>query len=105
MTRRTALVTGANGEIGHALLREMASADEYAVVALDLTPLGDDLRAKALASYAGNVKDRHFVDQVAALHDVDCIFHLAALLSARGEHDPYLAHEINVEGTLNVLRV
>ena len=32
-------------------------------------------------------------------------FHLAALLSTRGERDPELAHQVNVEGTLNVLRM
>ena len=34
----------------------------------------------------------------------DVVFHLAALLSTRSERDPELAHQINVEGTLNVLR-
>ena len=33
------------------------------------------------------------------------VFHLAALLSTRGERDPELAHQVNVEGTLNVLRM
>src|SRR6202034_3101603 len=38
-------------------------------------------------------------------HEVDMVFHLAALLSTRGERDPELAHRVNVEGTLNVLRM
>jgi threonine 3-dehydrogenase len=33
------------------------------------------------------------------------VFHLAALLSTRGERDPELAHQVNVEGTLHLLRV
>ena len=31
------------------------------------------------------------------------IFHLAALLSTRGEFTPVTAHQVNVEGTINLL--
>jgi len=97
-------VTGANGEIGSALLRTLAEKGGHDVVAIDLAPLGDATRAFAAASYTGNIMDRSLLDQVAAHHDVDVVFHLAALLSTRSERDPELAHRINVEGTLNVLR-
>jgi nucleoside-diphosphate-sugar epimerase len=49
--------------------------------------------------------DRYQLDQLAAHHEVDMVFHLAALLSTRGERDPELAHQVNVEGTLNALRM
>jgi len=104
MPRTAVLVTGANGEIGRSLLRTLAEHGSYDVVAIDLTALEGPMRAFAVASYAGNVMDRHLLDQVAAHHDVDVVFHLAALLSTRSERDPELAHQINVEGTLNVLR-
>ena len=104
MPRTAVLVTGANGEIGRSLLRTLAEHGSYDVVAIDLTALEGPMRALAVASYAGNVMDRHLLDQVAAHHDVDVVFHLAALLSTRSERDPELAHQINVEGTLNVLR-
>ena len=35
--------------------------------------------------------------------EVDLVFHLAALLSTRSEFSPVTAHEVNVEGTLNLL--
>ena len=35
--------------------------------------------------------------------EVDCVFHLAALLSTRAEFTPITAHHVNVEGTLNLL--
>jgi nucleoside-diphosphate-sugar epimerase len=104
MTKTAVLVTGANGEIGRALLETLASDGGYNVVALDLTPLPDAMRPLAVASYAGNIMDRYLLDQIAAHHDVDVVFHLAALLSTRSERDPELAHRVNVEGTLNVLR-
>jgi threonine 3-dehydrogenase len=105
MANTVVLLTGANGEIGRSLLRTLAEHGGYHVVTLDLTPLSDEMRPLVDAGYAGNVMDRHLLDQLAAHHEVDLVFHLAALLSTRSEGDPELAHHINVEGTLNVLRV
>ncbi|MBV9947893.1 MAG: NAD-dependent epimerase/dehydratase family protein [Myxococcales bacterium] len=105
MPSSIALVTGANGEIGRSLLRALAEHGDYEVVSLDLTPLADDARSLVSAAYIGNIMDRNLLAQLAAHHEIDHVFHLAALLSTRGERDPELAHQINVEGTLNVLRV
>jgi len=99
------LITGANGEIGRALLERLHAEGRYQVVALDLTALPDRARPYCLESYAGNILDRHLLDQIAAHHEIDAVFHLAALLSTRGERDPDLAHQINVEGTLHLLRM
>jgi threonine 3-dehydrogenase len=100
-----ALVTGANGEIGRSLLSTLSGSGRFELVTLDLTPLPGDLRGLAQASYTGNIMDRYLLDQVAAHHDIEIVVHLAALLSTRGERDPELAHQVNVEGTLNLLRV
>jgi len=105
MAKTVVLVTGANGEIGRSLLQTLARAGGYDAVTLDLTPLPDSMRPLVAASYAGNIMDRYLLDQLAAHHEVDMVFHLAALLSTRGERDPELAHQVNVEGTLNVLRM
>jgi nucleoside-diphosphate-sugar epimerase len=105
MPKTVVLVTGANGEIGRSLLSTLADDGGYEIVTLDLTPLPDAMRALVAASYAGNIMDRYLLDQLAAHHEVDMVFHLAALLSTRGERDPELAHQINVEGTLNALRM
>lgn len=105
MSKTVVLVTGANGEIGRSLLQTLARSGGYDAVTLDLTPLPDAMRTLVAASYAGNIMDRYLLDQVAAHHEVDMVFHLAALLSTRGERDPELAHQVNVEGTLNALRM
>jgi nucleoside-diphosphate-sugar epimerase len=105
MAKTVVLVTGANGEIGRSLLHTLARDGSYDAVTLDLTPLPDSMRPLVVASYAGNIMDRYLLDQLAAHHEVDMVFHLAALLSTRGERDPELAHQVNVEGTLNVLRM
>jgi len=37
--------------------------------------------------------------------EIDTIFHLAAMLSTRAEFVPETAHEVNVDGTLNLLHL
>src|SRR5579859_2803417 len=105
MSKPVVLVTGANGEIGRSLLQTVAAHGGFEVITLDLTLPPDALRSLVVASYAGNIMDRYLLDQLAAHHEVDMVFHLAALLSTRGERDPELAHQVNVEGTLNLLRM
>jgi nucleoside-diphosphate-sugar epimerase len=105
MAKPVVLVTGANGEIGRSLLQTLYQEGRYRVVTVDLTPLPEKYRGYCLETYAGNIMDRYLLDQVAAHHEIEVIFHLAALLSTRGERDPELAHQVNVEGTLHLLRV
>jgi threonine 3-dehydrogenase len=99
------LITGANGEIGRSLLQRLHTDGRYRVVTVDLTPLPEKYRAFCLETYAGNIMDRYLLDQIAAHHEIRVVIHLAALLSTRGERDPDLAHQVNVEGTLHLLRM
>ncbi len=105
MSKPVVLVTGANGEIGRTLLQRLHTEDRYRVVTVDLTPLPEKYRGYCLETYAGNIMDRYLLDQIAAHHEIEVVFHLAALLSTRGERDPELAHQVNVEGTLHLLRM
>lgn len=105
MSKPVVLITGANGEIGRSLLQRLHREDRYRVVTVDLTPLPEPLRPLCSETYAGNILDRYLLDQIAAHHEIEVVFHLAALLSTRGERDPELAHQINVEGTLHLLRM
>jgi nucleoside-diphosphate-sugar epimerase len=105
MSKPVVLVTGANGEIGRSLLQRLYTDGRYSVVTVDLTPLPERYRGYCLETYAGNIMDRYLLDQIAAHHEIEVVFHLAALLSTRGERDPELAHQVNVEGTLHLLRM
>ena len=103
--RPVALLTGANGEIGRLLIEALHRDGRFSIVTLDLAPLPEKYRPLCLETYAGNILDRYLLDQLAAHHEIEAVFHLAALLSTRGERDPELAHQINVEGTLHLLRM
>jgi len=105
MSQPVVLVTGANGEIGRSLLQRLHTSGRYRIVTVDLTPLPEKYRPLCVETYAGNIMDRYLLDQIAAHHEIEVVFHLAALLSTRGERDPELAHQVNVEGTLHLLRV
>jgi UDP-glucose 4-epimerase len=100
-----ALVTGGAGFIGSNLVRALA-ADGHAVRVLDdfstgrkenLDGVADDVQV-----VEGDVRDP---DQVrAAVDGVEVVHHLAALPSvARSVADPRGSHQVNVDGTLNVL--
>ncbi len=105
--RRTAaaLVTGAGGEMGHALLRALAEQGGRAVVALDIRELDGPARNHCDASFAGDICDESLLSRLLGQYEIGEIYHLAALLSTRGEFVPEAAHQVNVVGTLNLLKL
>ena len=102
MRKPAVLVTGAGGEIGHALLLRL-SGSHSAVVTLDVHPLDASLVPLAARVVTGSIIDTNVLDRILAEFEIDLIFHLAALLSTRAEFTPLSAHQVNVEGTLNLL--
>lgn len=106
MARRpVVLVTGAGGEMGHTLIQRLAELGTYDVLALDLQPLDPELVRRCAAVRAGDILDRHLLDRLMSEFEISVVFHLAALLSTRAEFVPETAHEVNVQGTLNLLRL
>jgi nucleoside-diphosphate-sugar epimerase len=99
-----ALVTGAGGEMGQALLQRLADSGED-VVALDVRPLDAALARRCRAVHVGDILDRRLLARLTSEFEIATIFHLAALLSTRAELVPEAAHEVNVDGTLNLLRL
>ncbi len=99
------LVTGASGEIGHGLIHEIAERGTLEVLALDVRPLDPDLARRCAAVRIGDILDRHLLDRIRAEFEISIVFHLAALLSTRAEFVPESAHEVNVQGTLNLLHL
>src|SRR5438445_274656 len=106
MARKPAvLVTGANGEIGHGLIHRLADLGTFDILALDVRPLETDLARRCAATVVGDVLDRHLLDRAMGEFEISVIFHLAAILSSRAEFVPETAHEVNVQGTLNLLHL
>jgi threonine 3-dehydrogenase len=103
MRKPVVLITGASGEIGHGLIERLAEDGSRGIVTLDLTPLAPALSAKIQRELTGSILDRSLLDRILSEFEVDVIFHLAALLSTRSEFSPMTAHQVNVEGTLQLL--
>jgi threonine 3-dehydrogenase len=103
MRRPVVLITGANGEIGHGLIDRLADDGSRAIVTLDVAPLEPALRAKVQREVTGSILEKAALERILSEFEVDRIFHLAALLSTRAEFSPVSAHQVNVEGTLNLL--
>ncbi len=103
MRKPVVLITGAAGEIGHALVTRLSDGGSTPIVTLDLRPLDEDLEARVTRHFTGSILDRNLLDSILAEFAVDRVFHLAALLSTRAEFTPVTAHQVNVEGTLNLL--
>ena len=99
------LVTGGAGFIGSSLVRSLAG-DGHAVRVLDDFSTGRQRNLEGvdgdLEVLEGDVRDREAVAKAVAGAEV--VHHLAALPSvARSVADPLGSHQVNVEGTLNLL--
>jgi threonine 3-dehydrogenase len=103
MRQPVVLITGAAGEIGHALIERLAEHSGVPVITIDLAALGEPLSRLVSREFTGSILDRSLLENIQAKYEVDRIYHLAALLSTRSEFTPVTAHEVNVTGTLNLL--
>jgi threonine 3-dehydrogenase len=104
MRKEVVLVTGAAGEMGQALIARLAEGGA-AVLALDVNPLPEAVRARCQAALAGDILDEKLLSRLVTEYAIPRVYHLAAVLSTRAEFNPEVAHRINVEGTLALLRM
>ena len=77
------LITGSSGEIGHGLIERLAGSGKP-IITLDLNPLAPALGKLVRKEFTGSILDTQLLERVNAEYEVDCVFHLAALLSTRG---------------------
>jgi len=98
------LITGASGQIGTELTRELRQRHgaENVIASCRHRPC-DDPQHRWAPFEELDVTDRDSIDQVLAHYQIDTVFHLAAVLSAVGEHEPQQAWHVNVNGLHNVL--
>ncbi len=106
MRKKAILVTGAAGEMGHELLRRLAAEGRNRLLTLDVRPLPESLQGlEGHVHVVGDILDPQLLARLVSEYEIDVIYHLAALLSTRAEFTPETAHRVNVEGTMNLLRL
>ncbi len=98
------VVTGAGGEMGHALVPWLLRCGKR-VIAADLREPTSPWPEGVVAA-TGDVRDREFVGSLGTRFGeapIEAVYHLAAVLSSAGERNPELAHEVNVMGSMHLL--
>jgi len=96
------LVIGANGQLGLVLTK--ALQDRYGIKNV----VASDLRKQE--NYHGNFEiidatDRSRIEEIVNKYKINQIYHLAAILSAKGEEHPLDTWDINMKTLFNVLEV
>ncbi|MEW6718481.1 MAG: NAD-dependent epimerase/dehydratase family protein [Chloroflexota bacterium] len=104
MRKKVVLITGAAGEVGHALVKKLAEQRSTQLLTLDIKPLPEDIQGLS-THLEGDITDESLLSRLVSEFEIEAIYHLAALLSTRGEFTPVAAHRVNVEGTMALLQL
>jgi threonine 3-dehydrogenase len=99
------LVTGASGEMGHGLIERLSERGGLDILALDIRELPQEIRSRCAHTIVGDILDQFLLGRLVSEFEIHAVFHLAALLSTRSEFTPETAHQVNVGGTLNLLKL
>jgi len=96
------LIIGANGQLGTELTTALQQQYGYdQVTASDIHP---PQKLQAIFEPL-DVLDKQRLYEVISSHQIDEVYLLAAILSAKGEQNPLLTWQVNMEGLLNVLEL
>jgi nucleoside-diphosphate-sugar epimerase len=102
MGKDVILVTGANGQIGGVLTKALREAFGTNYV------IATDIRKPEFNNEPFEILDilnKERLFQLVERYKVTQVYHLAAILSAKGELNPQFAWRVNMEGLFNVLEV
>lgn len=97
------LITGACGQVGSELT--LALNEQYGAEHVILS----DIREPQMEGLKNNpfelmdVRDPERLSTILQTHGIGQIYHMASILSAKGEQNPRMAWDINMNGLLNVL--
>ena len=99
------LVTGATGQIGSELVPELINIHGIENIIIGIHKRKPTEQIDNAIYEKVDVTSSENLDKVTSEYDIDTIYHLAAILSAAGEHNPWLAWNVNMNGTYNILEV
>ena len=94
------LVTGACGQVGSELIRRLsATYGVENIIGLDLKPLAGHSGPFEIA----DVTNENDLKSVIRKYEIDAVYHLVGILSAKGEQNPDLAWNVNVNSLKFIL--
>jgi UDP-N-acetylglucosamine 4,6-dehydratase len=109
LKNKSILVTGGAGSIGSALVEELLKYPIHSVRVLDideysLAKLNKKIKDSRLRVLLGDILDQDRLDM--AGDGIDIVFHLAAIKNIEiSEYNPIETIEVNVNGTINVIKM
>ncbi len=98
--RANVLVTGAGGQIGSELVAALREVNNIVYPSDIRAPENPQEHFLQL-----DVLDKERMREIVIEYEIEEIFHLAAILSAKGEENPMLAWRVNLESVLTVLEL
>ena len=99
------LITGGMGFLGIYLARELLADGEEVILfqrRRELPPSGTDIKDK-VEIFSGDIGNWVYMLEAVKKYNIDCIFHVAALLSKDCEESAANGFRVNVAGTVNIL--
>ena len=105
MIKTSILITGANGEMGHGLIKSLNKNFNKNIITLDINQIDQSIETYILESFKGSILDDKILDAITDKYQITEIYHLAALLSSKAESCPDLAQQVNVGGTVKLLNM
>lgn len=99
------LVTGGLGQIGSELSIELQKRyGTENVVITDIKNEIPEIFGNDSIYIQLNVLDYNKIEEIIKKYEIDAIFHLAAILSGKGEENPFLCWEVNMNGNMNIFK-
>ncbi len=103
---RKILVTGSTGQIGSELtlvLRNKYGGENVVAIGHKREPR--EILLKSGPFERVDLSKEENTEKLVKKHDIDTIYHLAAILSAKGEENPQRAWTVNIDSLYNILEV
>lgn len=100
---KTILVTGARGQIGSDLVRELSKRYEGTQIIASSRKAKSYTDSESLVYEILDVTDSQRLQEIIEWYRIDTIYHLAGILSAKGERNRELCWNVNINGLRNVL--
>lgn len=96
------LITGALGQLGRSLCLELCKDPNNFILATDIATTSEKF---SFSLHQADVCDYDHLLSLVEKHDINVIYHLVAILSAKGEQAPLKTWEINMNGFLNIMQI
>ena len=97
------MITGAAGQIGTELTDLLNQRYGHDNVIITTNVQTGKTASLSNPIYSLDIRDKKTLEEIVSKHNIDTIFHLASLLSAKAEQNPQLAWDVNADAFMNIL--